>query len=126
MSKMITLVACSGLNPRGNVTRAAVSDITSSEDNYQYACIVACGGNNQKHIQRTKDTTTIAVNGCQKACPKKILENVGGKVDACIDIKALLSEVDKLPEDTARIGPLEEEGIVIIKEEIYKVSKSLK
>lgn len=121
MSEKTILVACSGLNARGNVTRAAVSDITSNDDDYDYACIVACGGRNEKHIQRTRDYKTIAVNGCAKACPKKILENVGGKVDKCLDVKELLGKYDLLPIDPVRIGIHEEKGVEIIKKEIYKL-----
>lgn len=120
MSEKCILVACSGLNPRGNVTRAVVSDITEADENFDYACIVACGGGNQKHIKRTNDYRTISVNGCEKACPKKILESVGGKVDECIDIKAILKEHDLLPENTARLTEREEKGVEIIKEEVYR------
>ena len=120
MSEKTILVACSGLNPRGNLTRAVVSDITSEDENFDYSCIVACGGGNKKHIQKTLDNKTIAVNGCNNSCPKTILENVGGKVDECIDIKELLSQYDLLPKDPVRIGEHEEKGIKIIKEEIYK------
>ncbi len=123
MENKTILVACSGLNPRGNVTRAAVSDITTNDENFDYACIVACGGGNKKHLQKTIDNKTISVNGCQKACPKTILENLGGKVDKSLDIKELLNKHDLLPEDPVRIGEHEEKGIKLIKEEIYKLAE---
>ena len=125
MNDKTNLVACSGLNPRGNLTRAAVSDITSVDENFSYSCIVACGGGNEKHIQRTIDNKTIAVNGCNKNCPKNILENQGGKVDKSLDIKELLKEHDLLPKDPVRISEDEEKSIKIIKEEIYKINEGL-
>ncbi len=125
MSNKTNLVACSGLNPRGNLTRAAVSDITSVDENFSYSCIVACGGGNEKHIQRTKDNKTIAVNGCNKNCPKTILKKVGGNVDKSIDIKELLTQHDLLPKDPVRINEHEEKGIKIIKKEIYKINERL-
>ncbi|WP_455645527.1 putative zinc-binding protein [Methanosphaera sp.] len=123
MTKEITLVACSGLNPRGLVSRAVVSDLVDECDNCNFSCIVAMGGGNKKHISRARDNTLIAVNGCDKNCPAIMLEKDEVHVDEVVVIPEVLEDTPFFPKDSVRINDEEEECIKIIKEEVKKLMK---
>ena len=89
MSEKTVLCACSGMNPRGAITRTSVYDLSIEREDIEYCCIVASGGNYQKFIDLAKDNTVIAVNGCENCCPETILKTKDRKLIDDIVVKEI-------------------------------------
>ena len=125
MSEKIVLCACSGMNPRGAVTRASVYDLSIEQDDIEYCCIVASGGNYQKFIALAKENKVIAVNGCENCCPETILKTKDTTVEYNLNVQQLLKKHDLKAECTVRINENDEKCVNIIKNEILKIKKEL-
>ena len=92
MSEKIVLCACSGMNPRGEVARVSVYDLSVEEECFEYCCIVASGGNYQKFIDMARENRVIAVNGCENNCPETILKTKDASVEYNLNVSKLLKE----------------------------------
>ena len=125
MSEKVVLCACSGMNPRGAVTRTSVYDLSIEQDDIEYCCIVASGGNYQKFIDLAKENTVIAVNGCENCCPKTILKTKNATVEYNLNVQQLLKKHDLTAECTVRINENDEKCANIIKNEILKIKKEI-
>ena len=125
MSEKTVLCACSGMNPRGAITRTSVYDLSIEREDIEYCCIVASGGNYQKFIDLAKDNTVIAVNGCENCCPEIIKKKKNATVEYNLNVQQLLKKHDLKAECTVRINENDEKCANIIKNEILKIKKEL-
>lgn len=125
MSKKIVLCACSGMNPRGEVSRVSVYDLSCEKDYFEYCCVVASGGNHQKFIDLAKENKVIAVNGCENCCPQTILKSKDATVDFNLNANELLKEHGMAAECTVRINENDEKCVEIIKKEILKIKDEI-
>ena len=98
MGEKIVLCACSGMNPRGEVARVSVYDMTVENENMEYCCIVASGGDFQKFIDLAQNNDVIAVNGCENNCPEKILKTKDATVEYNLNVSKLLKKHKYPPE----------------------------
>ena len=125
MSEKIVLCACSGMNPRGEVARVSVYDLTVQDEDLEYCCIVASGGNYQKFINLAQDNTVIAVNGCENKCPETILRTKDASVEYNLNVSKLLKKHGLKAQNTVRINENDEECVKVIKDEIKSLIKTI-
>lgn len=125
MNEKTVLCACSGMNPRGEVSRVSVFDLSVEHDDIEYCCIVASGGNFGKFIDLAKNHDVIAVNGCDNCCPESILKTKNATVEYNLNIKELLKKHGLKAECTVRINENDEKCVSIIKNEILKIKNEL-
>ena len=118
MGEKIVLCACSGMNPRGEVARVSVYDMTVENENMEYCCIVASGGDFQKFIDLAQNNDVIAVNGCENNCPEKILKTKDATVEHNLNVSKLLKKHDLQAQNTVRINENDEKCVEAIKSEI--------
>lgn len=121
----IVLCACSGMNPRGEVARAAVYDVAMEEEECEICCIVATGGGKQKYVDLARENKIIAVNGCPQNCTTTLLGEKGATVDKVLLVPEILSEHDMTAECTVRMNENDEKCVEIVKDEIRKVKELL-
>ena len=122
---MIVLCACSGMNPRGEVARVSVYDLSVENEDIEYCCVVASGGNYKKFIDLAKNNTVIAANGCENCCPETILKTKEASVEYNLNVSKLLKENNLKAECTVRINENDEKCVELIKKEILKIKKEL-
>ncbi len=125
MTGKIVLCACSGMNPRGEVSRVSVYDLSVEHQDIEYCCVVASGGNFKKFIDLARKNKVIAVNGCENCCPETILKTKDATVEYNLNVKQLLKEHDLKPECTVRINENDEKCVKIIKNEILKIKNEI-
>ena len=125
MSEKTVLCACSGMNPRGEVARVSVYDLSVENNDIEYCCIVASGGNFQKFIDLARKNKVIAVNGCENNCPETILKTKDVTVEYNLNISKLLEEKNMKAECTVRINENDEKCVEAIKKEIMKIMDEL-
>lgn len=121
MSEKTVLCACSGMNPRGEVARVSVYDLSVEMDHIEYCCIVASGGNFQKFIDLARENKVIAVNGCENNCPETILKTKDASVEYNLNVSKFLKEKNMKAECTVRINENDEKCVEIIKKQIMKI-----
>ncbi len=122
--KEIVLCACSGMNPRGEVARAAVYDVTQ-EDGDKLCCVVATAGGKQKYIDLVQDKPIIVVNGCPQNCTSTLLSQKGASVDKVLVVPEILEKEGLTAECTVRMNENDEKCVEVLKEEIRKAKKEL-
>ena len=133
--KEIVLCACSGMNPRGEVARASVYDV-SQEDGNKICCIVATAGGKQKYIDLAQASKIIAVNGCPQNCTTTLLKDKGGinldgapnkgaSVDKVLLVPEILEKAGLTAECTVRMNENDEKCVEVLKEEIRKAKEEL-
>lgn len=122
---MIVLCACSGMNPRGELARVSVYDLSVENEDIEYCCVVASGGNYKKFIDLAKNNTVIAANGCENCCPETILKTKEASVEYNLNVSKLLKENNLKAECTVRINENDEKCVELIKKEILKIKKEL-
>jgi len=120
----IVLCACSGMNPRGEVARASVYDV-SQEDGNKICCIVATAGGKQKYIDLAQSSKIIAVNGCPQNCTTTLLKDKGARVDKVLLVPEILEKEGLTPECTVRMNENDEKCVEVLKNEIRKAMKEL-
>ncbi|MEE0901815.1 MAG: putative zinc-binding protein [Methanobrevibacter sp.] len=125
MDEKIVLCACSGMNPRGEVSRVSVYDLSVEHADIEYCCVVASGGNFKKFIDLAQNHKVIAVNGCENCCPETILKTKDASVEYNLNVKQLLEEHDLKAECTVRINENDEKCVNVIKNEILKIKKEI-
>ena len=125
MIEQVVLCACSGMNPRGEVARAAVYDMAQEDENRKICCIVATGGGKQKYIDLAQANKIIAVNGCPQNCTTTLLKQKDATVDKVILVPEVLEANDMTAECTVRMNENDEKCVEIIKEEIKKAKEEL-
>lgn len=125
MSEKTVLCACSGMNPRGEVSRVSVYDLSQDYEDIEYCCVVASGGDYRKFIELAQENTVIAVNGCDNSCPETILKTKDATVEYNLNVQKVLKEHDLKAECTVRINENDEKCVEIIKNEILKIKKEL-
>ena len=113
------------MNPRGEVARVSVYDLSVENDDIEYCCVVASGGKYQKFIDLAKENNVIAVNGCENCCPETILKTKDATVEYNLNVQQTLKEYGLKPESTVRINENDEKCVNIIKNEILKIKKEL-
>lgn len=123
--KEIALCACSGMNPRGQVARAAVYDLSEEDENNKICCIVATAGGKQKYIDLAQSHKIIAVNGCKQNCTTTLLKQKDATVDKVILVPEILEKEGLTAECTVRMNENDEKCVEIIKEEIKKAQREL-
>ena len=92
MNEKIVLCACSGMNPRGEVSRVSVYDLSEEHEDIEYCCVVATGGNFKKFVELAQNHTVIAVNGCENCCPESILKTKNATVEYNLNVSKLLKK----------------------------------
>lgn len=125
MAEKIVLCACSGMNPRGEVSRVSVYDLSVEHPDIEYCCVVASGGNFKKFIDLARENKVIAVNGCENCCPETILKTKYATVEYNLNVQQLLNEHDLKAECTVRINENDEKCVNIIKNEILKIKNEI-
>ena len=125
MNEKIVLCACSGMNPRGEVSRVSVYDLSIEHEDIEYCCVVASGGNYKKFIELAKNNKVIAVNGCENCCPETILKTKNVTVEYNLNVSKLLKKYDLHAECTVRINENDEKCVNIVKNEILKIKNEL-
>lgn len=125
MSEKTVLCACSGMNPRGEVSRASVYDLSVENDDIEYCCVVASGGNFKKFIDLARQNTVIAVNGCDNCCPETILKTKDVRVEYNLNVSELLKKHDMQAENTVRLNENDEKCVELVKNEILKIKKEI-
>ena len=125
MAEKIVLCACSGMNPRGEVSRVSVYDLSVKHQDIEYCCVVASGGNFKKFIDLARENKVIAVNGCENCCPETILKTKDATVEYNLNVQQLLKEHDLKAECTVRINENDEKCVSIIKNEILKIKNEI-
>ena len=118
MADKIVLCACSGMNPRGEVARVSVYDLTVENENMEYCCVVASGGDFKKFIDLAQNNPVIAVNGCENRCPEKILKTKDAAVEFNLNVDKILKKHNLKAENTVRINENDEKCVDKIKDEI--------
>ena len=125
MNEKIVLCACSGMNPRGEVSRVSVYDLSIEHEDIEYCCVVASGGNYQKFIELAKNNKVIAVNSCENCCPETILKTKDVTVEYNLNVSKLLKKHALQAECTVRINENDEKCVNIVKNEILKIKNEL-
>lgn len=125
MSEKIVLCACSGMNPRGEVSRVSVYDLSTEHEDIEYCCVVASGGDYQKFIDLAQNHKVIAVNGCENCCPETILKTKNATVEYNLNVSKLLKKHELQAECTVRINENDEQCVNVIKNEILKIKNEL-
>ncbi|RAP53698.1 MAG: hypothetical protein BZ138_00120 [Methanosphaera sp. rholeuAM270] len=123
--KEIVLCACSGMNPRGEVARAAVYDVAQEDEECKICCIVATGGGKQKYVDLVQDKPIIVVNGCPQNCTTTLLKEKGANVDKVLLVPEILEKEGLTAECTVRMNENDEKCVDILKEEIRKAKENL-
>lgn len=121
----IVLCACSGMNPRGQVARAAVYDLAEENPEYKVCCIVATGGGKQKYVDLAQTHKIIAVNGCTQNCTTTLLKQKEATTDKVLVVPEILEKEGLTPECTIRMNENDEKCVKIIKEEIQKAKDEI-
>lgn len=116
---------CLQWNPRGEVSRVSVYDLSIEYEDIEYCCIVASGGNYQKFIEMAQNHKVIGVNGCENCCPETILKTKDATVKYNLDVSKLLKKHELHAECTVRINENDEKCINIVKNEILKIKNEL-
>lgn len=124
MNKVV-VCACSGMNPRGEVARAAVYDTAQENEDSEVCCIVATAGGKQKYIDLARSNPIIVVNGCPQNCTTTLLEQKGAEVNEVILVPEVLEKAGLTAECTVRMNENDEKCVEVIKEEIMKVKNNL-
>ncbi|MBO6123379.1 MAG: hypothetical protein J6P09_06030 [Methanobrevibacter sp.] len=125
MNEKIVLCACSGMNPRGEVSRVSVYDLSEEHEDIEYCCVVATGGNFKKFVELAQNHTVIAVNGCENCCPESILKTKNATVEYNLNVSKLLKKHNMQAECTVRINENDEKCVNIIKDELLKIKNEL-
>jgi len=125
MNEKIVLCACSGMNPRGEVSRVSVYDLSIEHEDIEYCCVVASGGNYKKFIELAKNNKVIAVNGCENCCPETILKTKDVTVEYNLNVSKLLKKHALQAECTVRINENDEKCVNIVKDKIIKIKNEL-
>lgn len=125
MDEKIVLCACSGMNPKGEVSRVSVYDLSVEHQDIEYCCVVASGGNFKKFIDLAQNHKVIAVNGCENCCPETILKTKDATVEYNLNVQQLLKEHDLKAECTVRINENDEKCVNVIKNEILNIKKEI-
>jgi uncharacterized metal-binding protein len=125
MGEKTVLCACSGMNPRGEVARVSVYDLSVEYDDIEYCCIVASGGDYKKFIDLAKNNDVIAVNGCDNCCPESILKTKDATVEYNLNVSELLKKNNMKAQCTVRINENDEKCVEIIKNEILNIKKEI-
>lgn len=68
---MIVLCACSGMNPRGEVARVGVYDLSVENEDIEYCCVVASGGNYKNSLTLLKTILLLQSMDVKIAVPKQ-------------------------------------------------------
>jgi uncharacterized metal-binding protein len=123
--KKIVLCACSGMNPRGEVARAAVYDVAQEDDDCEICCIVATGGGKQKYVDLARENPIIVVNGCPQNCTTTLLAEKGASVDKVLIVPEILTEAGLTAECTVRMNENDEKCVEILKKEIRKAKEEI-
>lgn len=113
MNEKIVLCACSGMNPRGEVSRVSVYDLSEEHEDIEYCCVVATGGNFKKFVELAQNHTVIAVNGCENCCPESILKTKNATVEYNLNVSKLLKKHNMQAECTVRINENDEKCVNI-------------
>ena len=121
----IVLCACSGMNPRGEVARAAVYDVAQEDEECKICCIVATGGGKQKYVDLARENKIIAVKGCPQNCTTTLLDQKGATVDKVLVVPEILTEAGLTAECTVRMNENDEKCVEVLKEEIRKAKEEL-
>ena len=125
MGEKTVLCACSGMNPRGEVARVSVYDLSVEYDDIEYCCIVASGGDYKKFIDLAKNNDVIAVNCCDNCCPESILKTKDATVEYNLNVSELLKKNNMKAQCTVRINENDEKCVEIIKNEILNIKKEI-
>ena len=113
------------MNPRGEVSRVSVYDLSIEHEDIEYCCVVASGGNYKKFIELAKNNKVIAVNGCENCCPETILKTKDVTVEYNLNVSKLLKKHALQAECTVRINENDEKCVNIVKNEILKIKNEL-
>ncbi len=113
------------MNPRGEVARVSVYDLSVEYDDIEYCCIVASGGDYKKFIDLAKNNNVIAVNGCDNCCPESILKTKDATVEYNLNVSELLKKNNMKAQCTVRINENDEKCVEIIKNEILNIKKEI-
>lgn len=113
------------MNPRGEVSRASVYDLSVENDDIEYCCVVASGGNFKKFLDLARQNTVIAINGCDNCCPETILKIKDASIEYNLNVSELLKKHDMQAENTVRLNENDEKCVEIVKNEILKIKKEI-
>ena len=123
--KNVVLCACSGMNPRGEVARAAVYDVAQEDEDSKVCCIVATGGGKQKYIDLAQANPIIAVNGCTQNCTTTLLKEKNATVDEVLVVPEILEKEGLTAECTVRMNENDEKCVEVLKREIREAKKRI-
>ena len=91
------IFACSGAADVGELTDRVARELKNQGVGKMY-CLAGVGGNVEQYLTTTKEADAIlAIDGCQVACAKKVLDNAGITKYDYIQITGLGYEKGKTP-----------------------------
>ena len=123
--KRISLVQCNGLSPHGLIARTACTDILEDEDNVINICITATAAEKEGIKDIVGKYPIIAVNGCENACPNKILEDKGVKVAKIVNTKKVLDKENLNPKNVSRLSEEDEKCVEALKIRIKEILEDI-
>ena len=123
--KWISLVPCNGLSPQGLIARTACTDILEEEDNVITICITATAAESKGIKDVVGKYPIITVNGCENACPNKILEDKGVKVTKTVNTKEILSKENLNPKNVSRLSEEDEKCVEALKMRIKEILEDI-
>ena len=99
MNEKIAFAPCNGMSPNGLVSRVAVGDSKSENENIISICMGSTSADiNNENTAMLKKYPIIAVNGCKNNCVNTILENKGIQVYESFNVteyyKIMTSELE--------------------------------
>lgn len=127
MVKKIALAPCNGMSPNGLVSRVAVGDCRSENENVISICMGSTSADVEgKNDKMLKMYPIISVNGCKNGCVDKILANKGINVSKNIGVEDVLRDFDVVSPDAFRLGDEGEQCVEIIKNKLNEVIDDIK
>ncbi|MEI7832412.1 MAG: putative zinc-binding protein [bacterium] len=86
----VLIFACSGGSNVGQISNDAAKALDQSGQG-SFFCLIGVGAGVGPIVERTKkdSTTVVAIDGCNVACAKKALANIGVSADVYVDVTAL-------------------------------------
>jgi len=126
MAEKIALAPCNGMSANGLVSRVAVGDCKSENDNAISICMGSTSADIEgKNDEMLKKFPIVAVNGCPNRCVNKILKNKGIDVADTIAVDEVLSGYDVTAKDPFRLDAEAEQCVKIINDKLNKTIEKL-
>jgi len=118
---------CSGIGKvSGTIAREAAKEVTESEPNTKGPCLALLTIGDEETVEKVKDSISITIDGCPKACALKNVEKSGGTVGKSLMVMDYMREhKDLKPGTVTEPGEDGKKLASIIASQVIKIVKEI-